>query len=120
MLDLLRKMDMPVMKAEVSEAVASELRLSETQRPSRIHKGSCRGWALNELRRTGFVTKPRRGFWTLSESGRHQPFQENLQERQRLTREARREKTETKKASTGGIDIPEAEAPNRKSSSSGP
>ena len=30
MLDLLRKMDMQVTKAEVSEAVASELRLSET------------------------------------------------------------------------------------------
>ena len=115
-LDLLRKMDRPVKKAEVGEAVASALGLSETQRalmdPQRrmpLVDWHC-GFALSELNKTGFAAQPqpRSGIWTLTESGRHQPFQQHLQERQRLAREARWEKSKTKK---GDMDHPEVEVP---------
>ena len=68
------------------------------------------GFALSELNKTGFVAQPqpRSGIWTLTESGRHQPFQQHLQERQRLAREARWEKSKTKK---GNMNFPEVGAP---------
>ena len=61
---------------DVHEAAAAALHLSETDRAELLPSGAQSiyknraGWAHDRLKRAGYSTSPRRGFWKLSPEGR--------------------------------------------------
>jgi restriction system protein len=61
----------------VHEAAATELNLSEADRAALLPSGIQRvyknraGWAHDRLKRAGLSSSPRRGFWQLTDAGRH-------------------------------------------------
>ena len=100
-LDLLRRMEMPVTKTQVGTAFADHLGLTGEQRDEMRPDGRrCVdwdvGWALSELKLAEFLSqpRPRSGMWTLTEEGRRLPFEDFWQrklERDKRERERRRQ-----------------------------
>ena len=104
-LDLLRRMEMPVTKRQVGTAFADHLGLTAEQRAEMRPDGRrCVdwdvGWALSELKLAEFLSQPspRSGMWTLTEEGRRLPFEDFWQrklERDKRERERRRQSNKT-------------------------
>lgn len=75
-LKVLASADGPLERAEYARRAADLLKLTDEQRAIRIPSGKHltyrhrAGWATNELKHAGFVTRPAHGLWTATEAGR--------------------------------------------------
>ena len=120
-LDLLRRMEMPVTKTQVGTAVADHLGFTAEQRAERRPDGRHRcvdwdvGWVLSDLKNAEFLSQPRSGIWTLTEDGGRLPFEDywrRKRERDKRVRERRQSNKTDVPANhdMSGADEEEAEA----------
>ena len=105
-LDLLRRMEMPVTKAQVGTEFADHFDFTVEQRTEMAKNGQIPlvdqrvGWVLSALKHAGFISQPRKKIWTLTEAGRRLPFEDYWQrkrereQRQEREREQRRQRSE--------------------------
>ena len=99
-LDLLRRMEMPVKTAQVGTAFADRRGLTAAQRAEmspdgkRKHVNWYVAWALSDFRIAGFLSKPSRGMWTLTEDGQRLPFDVFLERYQKHIYEQSRQRSE--------------------------
>ena len=99
-LDLLRRMEMPVKTAQVGTAFADCRGLTAAQRAEispdgkRKHVNWYVAWALSDLRIAGFLSKPSRGMWTLTEDGRRLSFDVFLERYKKHMHEQNRQRNE--------------------------